>query len=117
MNSLPEGDEDTQRKVGEWIMSRNKAMKVGYKLLTFVLQIRSCSSHMHYCLVSSSCASLLQQICVARTNPLSTEHRSPGDSGLVQLAGPPRNPIVTSHYEYGVKCVVVSVAGLVFSKS
>lgn len=28
LNSLPEGDGDTQRKVGEWIMSRNKAMKV-----------------------------------------------------------------------------------------
>lgn len=28
LNSLPEGDEETQRKVGEWIMSRNKAMKV-----------------------------------------------------------------------------------------
>lgn len=72
LNSLPEGDEETQRKVGEWIMSRNKAMK----------------------------------ICVARTNALSTAHRSPGTGGLVQLAGPPRNPIVTSHYEYGVKCVV-----------
>jgi len=72
LNSLPEGDKDTQRKVGEWIMSRNKAMK----------------------------------ICVARTNALSTAHRSPGASGLVQLAGPPRNPVITSHYEYGVKCVV-----------
>mmetsp|Transcript_24210 Transcript_24210/g.52212 ORF Transcript_24210/g.52212 Transcript_24210/m.52212 type:complete len:646 (-) Transcript_24210:65-2002(-) len=72
LNSLPEGDEDTQRKVGEWIMSRNKAMK----------------------------------ICVARTNSLSTSDRSPGASGMVQIAGPPRNPIVTSHYEYGVKCVV-----------
>ena len=28
LNSLPEGDEETQRKVGEWILSRNKAMKV-----------------------------------------------------------------------------------------
>ncbi|KAL7529993.1 hypothetical protein ACHAXR_004573, partial [Thalassiosira sp. AJA248-18] len=71
LNSLPQGDEETQRKVGEWIMSRNKAMK----------------------------------ICVARTTPLSTSDRSPG-TGLVQLAGPPRNPIITSHYEYGVKCVV-----------
>ncbi len=25
---------------------------------------------------------------------------------MIQLAGPPRNPIVTSHYEFGVKCVV-----------
>lgn len=72
LNSVPEGDEETQRKVGEWIMSRNKAMK----------------------------------ICVARTTSLSTSDRSPGACGIIQLAGPPRNPIVTSHYEYGVKCVV-----------
>ncbi|KAL9185209.1 hypothetical protein ACHAXT_002986 [Thalassiosira profunda] len=72
LNSLPEGGEETQKEVGEWIMSRNKAIK----------------------------------ICVARTNPLSTQHRSPGETGLIQLAGPPRDPIVTSHYEYGVKCVV-----------
>ncbi|KAL7550924.1 hypothetical protein ACHAWF_014135 [Thalassiosira exigua] len=72
LNSLPEGDEETQREVGKWIMSRNKAMK----------------------------------ICVARTSSLSTTDRSPGSCGLVQLAGPPRNPLITSHYEYGVKCVV-----------
>ena len=48
----------------------------------------------------------MQKICVARTNPLSTSDRSPGASGLIQLAGPPRNPLITSHYEYGVKCVV-----------
>ena len=46
------------------------------------------------------------QICVARTNPLSTSDRSPGSGGMIQLAGPPRNPIVTSHYEFGIKCVV-----------
>ena len=51
---------------------------------------------------------LENQICVARTNSLSTSHRSPGDGGLIQLAGPPRNPIITSHYEYGVKSVIVS---------
>lgn len=51
---------------------------------------------------------LKNQICVARTNSLSTSHRSPGDGGLIQLAGPPRNPIITSHYEYGVKSVIVS---------
>lgn len=45
------------------------------------------------------------KICVARGAPLSTTDRSAG-AGLVQLAGPKRNPIVTSHYEYGVKCVV-----------
>ena len=28
LNTIPEGDEETQRKVGEWIMSRNKAIKV-----------------------------------------------------------------------------------------
>jgi tRNA (guanine37-N1)-methyltransferase len=46
------------------------------------------------------------QICVARNNSLSTTDRSPGESGFIQLAGPPRNPVVTSHYEYGVKCVI-----------
>ncbi|KAL7434506.1 hypothetical protein ACHAXM_004098 [Skeletonema potamos] len=72
LNNLPEGDEETQRKVGEWIMQKNKAIK----------------------------------IVVARHCPLSTEDRSPGSTGLKQLAGHPRNPIVTSHYEYGIKCVV-----------
>ena len=72
LNNLPEGDEETQRKVGEWIMKKNKAIK----------------------------------IVVARHCPLSTEDRSPGSSGLKQLAGHPRDPIVTSHYEYGIKCVV-----------
>jgi tRNA(Phe) wybutosine-synthesizing methylase Tyw3 len=28
LNSLPEGDEETLKKVGEWILSRNKAIKV-----------------------------------------------------------------------------------------
>ena len=72
LNNLPEGDEETQRKVGEWIMAKNKAIK----------------------------------IVVARHCPLSTEDRSPGASGLKQLAGHPRDPVVTSHYEYGIKCVV-----------
>jgi hypothetical protein len=49
-----------------------------------------------------------EKICVARTDALSTSFRSPGINGLVQLAGPKRNPIVTSHIEYGVKCYVVS---------
>ena len=48
----------------------------------------------------------ITKICVARTNPLTTSDRSPGTSGLIQLAGPSRNPIITSHYEYGIKCVV-----------
>ena len=72
LNNLPEGDEEIQRHVGEFIMKKNKAIK----------------------------------IVVARHCPLSTEDRSPGSSGLKQLAGHPRDPIVTSHYEYGVKCVV-----------
>lgn len=38
LNSLPEGDEETQRKVGEWIMSKNKAMKVcKYFIAVYVL--------------------------------------------------------------------------------
>ena len=72
LNNLPEGDEETQKKVGEWIMKKNKAIK----------------------------------IVVARHCALSTEDRSPGSSGLKQLAGHPRDPIVTSHYEYGITCVV-----------
>lgn len=46
------------------------------------------------------------QICVARNTSLSTTDRSPGKYGFIQLAGPSRNPIITSHYEYGVKCVI-----------
>ena len=84
-------------------MSRNKAMKVGYASLCAADTVL-----FHLLVHLSLIYLLLRPICVARTNPLSTEYRSPGDSGLVQLAGPPRNPIVTSHYEYGVKCVVVS---------
>jgi len=46
------------------------------------------------------------KICLARTTSLSTTDRSPGSSGLVQIAGPKRAQFITSHYEYGVKCVV-----------
>mmetsp|Transcript_37110 Transcript_37110/g.88817 ORF Transcript_37110/g.88817 Transcript_37110/m.88817 type:complete len:616 (+) Transcript_37110:131-1978(+) len=72
LNSLPEGDRETQRMVGEWITGRNKAWK----------------------------------ICIARVNNLATSDRCPGEGGYVQLAGHHRNPIVTSHYEYGIKAVI-----------
>ena len=32
LNSLPEGDEEMQRRVGELIMNRNKAIKVIFSL-------------------------------------------------------------------------------------
>lgn len=49
LNSLPEGDEEAQRKVGEYIMSRNKAIKVystGIFLCLFnvvLMQCRECN--------------------------------------------------------------------------
>ncbi|KAL7467886.1 hypothetical protein ACHAXS_008108 [Conticribra weissflogii] len=46
------------------------------------------------------------KICLARTTSLSTTNRSPGSSGLIQIAGPKRAQFITSHYEYGIKCVV-----------
>jgi hypothetical protein len=42
LNSLPEGDEEAQRKVGEYIMSRNKAIKV-YSTGMCLLLIRCCA--------------------------------------------------------------------------
>jgi len=32
--------------------------------------------------------------------------RAPGDEGLVTIAGAHRNPLITTHTEYGIKCVV-----------
>ena len=72
LNSLPDGDNETQKKVGEWMIGRNKAWK----------------------------------ICIARVSNLATSDRCAGEGGYVQLAGHPRNPIVTSHYEYGIKAVI-----------
>jgi hypothetical protein len=42
LNSLPEGDEEAQRKVGEYIMSRNKAIKV-YSTGMCLLLIQRCA--------------------------------------------------------------------------
>lgn len=44
------------------------------------------------------------KICVARTRPLEGTERSAGT--LLRLAGPDRNPLITTHTEGGIKCVI-----------
>lgn len=46
------------------------------------------------------------KIVAARSSTLSGTERSPGSDGLTILAGPKRSPLITSHMEYGVKCIV-----------
>ena len=45
------------------------------------------------------------KMCVARASSLSGTERSPNDA-LVTIAGVKRSPLITTHSEYGVKCVV-----------
>lgn len=44
------------------------------------------------------------KVCVARTRPLEGVARAPGD--LLRLAGPHRSPLMTTHTEGGIKCVL-----------
>jgi len=46
------------------------------------------------------------KVVAARSSSLSGTERSPGTDGLIIIAGPKRSPLVTSHREYGIKCVV-----------
>lgn len=46
------------------------------------------------------------KVCVARTSSLTGTERTPGDSGLAVIAGANRSPLITTHTEYGIKCVV-----------
>lgn len=44
---------------------------------------------------------------MARQSNLDGTERAPGTSGFLQLAGDhQRNPLITSHAEYGIKCVI-----------
>ena len=46
------------------------------------------------------------KVVVARRNTLEGTERAPGSDGLVILAGVQRYPLITTHQEYGMKCVV-----------
>lgn len=46
------------------------------------------------------------KVVVARKSNLEGTERAPGKEGLVTIAGADRNPLVTTHTEYGIKCVV-----------
>ena len=45
------------------------------------------------------------KVCVARSSALSGTERAPGEA-LVTIAGAQRSPLITTHQEYGIKCVV-----------
>jgi len=46
------------------------------------------------------------KVVAVRSTSLSGTERAPGTEGLVIIAGIKRAPLVTSHAEYGIKCVV-----------
>ncbi len=48
----------------------------------------------------------LHQLVAVRTSTLEGTERAPGTDGLLIIAGPQRSPLVTTHTEYGIKCVV-----------
>ena len=46
------------------------------------------------------------KVVAVRSNALSGTERSPGEEGIKIISGPQRSPLITSHMEYGIKCVV-----------
>ena len=46
------------------------------------------------------------KVVVARISNLEGNDRAPGESGLSVIAGHHRSPLLTTHTEYGIKCVV-----------
>ena len=46
------------------------------------------------------------KVVVARQSTLEGTERAPGDEGLVIIAGAQRSPLVTTHTEFGIRCVV-----------
>ncbi len=46
------------------------------------------------------------KVVVARQSTLEGTERAPGDEGLVIIAGGQRSPLVTTHTEFGIRCVV-----------
>jgi tRNA G37 N-methylase Trm5 len=45
-------------------------------------------------------------LVVARRYTLQGTDRVPGEDGLIKIAGATRSPLMTTHTEYGIKCVV-----------
>ena len=46
------------------------------------------------------------KLVVARSHNLDGTERAPGEEGLTIIAGAQRKPLITTHTEYGIKCVV-----------
>jgi len=46
------------------------------------------------------------KVVVARQSNLVGTERAPGDEGLTIIAGAQRSPLITSHTEFGIRCVV-----------
>jgi len=46
------------------------------------------------------------KVVVARQSNLVGSERAPGDEGLTIIAGVQRSPLITSHTEFGIRCVV-----------
>lgn len=46
------------------------------------------------------------KVVAVRSTSLSGSERAPGLDGLIIIAGTRRSPLITSHREYGIKCVV-----------
>lgn len=46
------------------------------------------------------------KLVVARKSNLEGSERAPGEEGLIIIAGVERSPLITTHTEFGVKCVV-----------
>ena len=46
------------------------------------------------------------KICALRTGSLQNTERAPGETGIRIIAGVKRSPLITTHTEYGIKCVV-----------
>jgi tRNA G37 N-methylase Trm5/tRNA(Phe) wybutosine-synthesizing methylase Tyw3 len=46
------------------------------------------------------------KVVVARQSNLEGTERAPGDDGIKIIAGAERSPLITTHTEYGIKCVV-----------
>ena len=46
------------------------------------------------------------KVVVARQSTLGGTERAPGDEGLAIIAGAQRSPLVTTHTEFGIRCVV-----------
>jgi len=46
------------------------------------------------------------KICALRKISLQNAERSPGESGIRIIAGINRSPLITTHTEYGIKCVI-----------